>query len=346
LTQYDEVIEHASRKGYIPLFGAELFENDRNFATKTWFKCEKHDFKFFSRPEYIVSDHHQCKYCLGRPKDDSPRQIKEYVQYLLPDEYVEQRNDSIYIPSRKTYIDYMNLYDHSELCIDKEYHSRRFDKSIGKYVGLQFFEDEWRDRRDVCKNIIKNRLGLSSKKYNARKTMVDSFEYGEKEKRKELEEFINRTHLQGNVRFNMGFVLRDPETNKILICVTMRRAFTKHKSDVIEIARVCSEFDCVVRGGFSKLFKRVFQWVREQEIYKKILTYSDCRISEGNLYKQSGFVFINKTPTDYFYTDLIGRDGRFKHRAQKPLTEAQVAAHNRRYKIFGCGHYKWEYELK
>ena len=124
--------------------------------------------------------------------------------------------------------------------------------------------------------------------------------------------------------------------------ITLRRPFTKKDKSCIEIARVSSKINCIVRGGFSKLMKSVILWAKEQN-YDKIITYSDCRYSTGNTYKQFGFIYKNHTGINYYYTDLFNRFNRFKFRAKDNKSEKQIALENNVHKIYGAGNYLWEY---
>ena len=84
----------------------------------------------------------------------------------------------------------------------------------------------------------------------------------------------------------------------------------------------------------------MFAYVKEyakQLGYTGILTYADRRFGDGDTYSKNGFFFLSSSPVDYWYSEGIDRYFRFKYRAQKPLSEKQVAEQNGVYPVYGCG---------
>ena len=64
-----------------------------------------------------------------------------------------------------------------------------------------------------------------------------------------------------------------------------------------ELIRFCTLKNYQVVGGASKLLKKF-----EREFNpKSLISYANRRWSNGNLYKQLGFTFLNKTPANFFY---------------------------------------------
>ena len=188
--------------------------------------------------------------------------------------------------------------------------------------------------------MIKNALGVIKEKINARDLVI--VEDTEKNK---IVEFINKNHLQGyqNKKPFKSFSLIDPVTKELIICITLRKPFTKTENS-IEIERECCKINLVVRGGYSRLLKYIKIWATNQK-FQKLLTYSNCRYSIGNVYKLNSFSFKKHTCISYDYTDGKIRYGRFKFRAQMGKTEKQFAEENGVYKIYGAGNYLWETNL-
>lgn len=89
----------------------------------------------------------------------------------------------------------------------------------------------------------------------------------------------------------------------------------KSYADAIEIARYASAKNVSVMGGFSKLLKASITWAKENG-YDRIITYSDIRLGQTNVYEKAGFNQLSKTKLNYWYSDGIKRHDRFKFRAQ------------------------------
>jgi hypothetical protein len=84
----------------------------------------------------------------------------------------------IYIPSHSLAIEFNGLYWHSELNgKDKNYHLNKTIKCKEQDIQLiHIFEDEWLDKQDIIKNIIKIKLRLIEEKVYGRKCVIKELE--------------------------------------------------------------------------------------------------------------------------------------------------------------------------
>jgi hypothetical protein len=71
--------------------------------------------------------------------------------------------------------------------------------------------------------------------------------------------------------------------------------------------------------------------------WTRLLTYSDLRFGDGDIYLNNGFEPIGSTELDYYYTDFFSRINRFKLRAQGGKTEKQIAMESGVVRIYGTG---------
>ncbi|MFW6026172.1 MAG: hypothetical protein ACOCRX_07500, partial [Candidatus Woesearchaeota archaeon] len=104
----------------------------------------------------------------------------------------------------------------------------------------------------------------------------------------------------------------------------------------------------------SKLFKNFLK----ENNFQKIVTYSDRRFFNGNIYINNGFNFVGYTNPGYFYIDnnYLFRYNRVKfqkHKLEgllesydKNLTEWQNMQANGYDRIWDCGNYKFEYKVE
>jgi len=252
-----------------------------------------------------------------------------------------------YISEKNTVIDCLSLYFDSELYRQHQYNQNKFKYLKENNIKLiQFMSCEWFDKKEICKNIIKNKLGLSEIKVNARNCTIEIV-IG---KRDDIVQFVDKFHLQGHTRYKSAFILRDKFTNEIYEILTLRSPFTRKwcGGENLEIARFCVKKDTSVRGGFNKILSVVLKWCKDNG-YKNLLTYSSCSYSWGATYEKSGAKFLFLTPSMYGYTCMNNEfksiEGRFKNRAKDGLTEKQCAENKGIFRMYTVGNYAWLYEL-
>ena len=334
-----EIQKLCEKKNYKPMFTHKEYENNR---TVLYFKCLAHDFIFESNTFYVKGPFNQCPKCYNY---SSSRQEEEISKFLTENNISHERGNrkvlnrkelDFYMPDLNLAIEFHGLYWHCEINKDKDYHYNKFIQCKEADIRLlQVFEDEWRDKQEVWKSIILAKCNKISNKLDARKLIVD-----ENFPKKKVIGFVEENHLQGNCRSKKAFVLKD-DLGNIKFCITMRKPFTKNREDTIEVARVCTEKGTIVRGAFSRLIKYIKEWAKN-EGYSKILTYSDCRYSQGSVYAVNNFNYISHTGIGYDYTDYIYRYGRFKFRAQPGKSELDVASESGVCKIYNSGNYSWQ----
>jgi len=254
---------------------------------------------------------------------------------------------NFYLPEKQIVIDCLSLYFDSELYRANQYNQNKFKYLKENNIKLiQFASNDWFDKKDICKNIIRCKLGLSQFKINARNCTVE-YVLGKNEN---VESFLNKYHLQGNVRCKIAFILRDKFTNEIYEILTLRAPYTKKwgGKENIEIARFAVRDNTSVRGGYSKLLSKVLEWCR-QNGYIRLLTYSACSYSWGETYCKTGACFVEQTSSMYFY---VGKNNkfkevsfRFKHKARDGKSEKQCALEDEIYRFYIAGNQSWLYDL-
>ena len=342
----EEIQKRIKNKGYLLISDISEYQNNRTILS---FKCKKHLYQFQSCMEWISKEYNQCVRCREYGTSKGEKEIREYVKSMniivQPEdksnkEQINPLELDIFVPEKNIAIEHNGIYYHSEKYVEKNYHFNKFQLCKNKNIKLlQFFEDEWRDKQDICKSIIKNRLGLIINKLFARKLkLIES----DKKNNFIFKDFFKENHLQGNTVFTKAFGLIN-ENGDLQIAISVRKPFTK-KENCIEIARLASKIDTVVVGGCFRLLKKCLKWCKENGI-KKIITYSDCRYSWGETYQKYGFTFVGHTGIGYDYTYGQQRFGRFRFRAQNGKSEKQVAEENKVYKIYNAGNFRWELNI-
>ena len=117
-----------------------------------------------------------------------------------------------------------------------------------------------------------------------------------------------------------------------------------------ELLSFCNKLDTSVVGCASKLLKHFIKHYQPKEI----ISYADRRWSQGNMYEQLKFKFIENTQPNWFVVKGKYRENRVnyqKHRLvemgyDKNKTANQILNENNMYKIYYCGTKKFTLYLQ
>ena len=230
---------------------------------------------------------------------------------------------------------------------DLNYHLNKTEKCLEKGVRLiHIFEDEWKYKQEICKNIIKNILNKDEIRIGARKCEIKEITS------KECRQFINDNHIQGFIGFKYGIGLyyKDELISVMTFGKLRRNLGYKDENDTYEILRFCTKSGYSICGGASRMLKTFIKTYKP----KKIITYSDRRWSNGNVYEKIGFKFIHNTKPNYFYVIKDKRINRFafrknilveKYGCSKNMTEKEFCYQNKWYRIYDCGSKLYEMNL-
>lgn len=275
-----------------------------------------------------------CFFCKNKNVvSNQENEIYEFLrEYISQDkiirnsrELIGKREIDLYIEDCKLGIEYNGLYWHAEDAKGRLYHREKYEES--KKVGInlfQVFSDEWANKREIVKSMILNKLGKTQNKIFARTLNLVEMNGLNRDL---FQKFFEENHISGWTRAMKCIGLE--KDGEIYYAVSFRRPFTKKYSGFIEIARSCSKINYNVVGAFSRIIKHTD--------YEKILTYSDLRFGDGNVYLKSGFKKVGTTPPDYYYTDFRRRFNRFQFRAQDGKTEEENAHLSNVVRIYGVG---------
>jgi hypothetical protein len=249
----------------------------------------------------------------------------------------------IYIPSKGVGIEFCGLYWHSEEMKGKQYHKDKLD--LAKKAGIRLitvFEDEWDLNKDQVKNFIKSVLGTTAPVY-ARNCIVNEISS------KKARNFFKQNHIQGAPRSVIYATGLFYENNLIgVMSLGTHHRGGQNKDIVLNRLAFSEEFHVI--GGASKLLKKCVEWSKK-EGYEKIISWSDNRWSEGNVYKKMGFQLEKELNTDY---DYIKAGKRYKKHSLKKTasekllnkTEKELRESQGYGKIWDCGKIRWSLKIK
>lgn len=243
----------------------------------------------------------------------------------------------IYIPEKDFAIEYDGLYWHSEAgdCFS-DYHISKTKQCLTKGIRLlHIYENEWRDKQDICKSMIASALGVYERKEYARKCEVR-----EVKDRKTVIDFFDENHIQGAVhKFSLCLGLyKDNELLQAVVFGTQH--FGKNKE--IELYRMVTKLNIQVLGGFSKLM--------EHSPYSNVVSYVALRMFDGKGYLAGKWSIEHTAQPSFCITDGINVYSRHLFKKDKCLqrfnnvtedmTEREMQIKNGFYRLWDCGTYR------
>ena len=233
-------------------------------------------------------------------------------------------------------IEFNGLYWHTDKYKPKNYHKYKTDNC--KTQLFHICESEWKHKKDIWKSVILNKLGKSQRIY-ARKCEIIEFD-------KTPMSFLKDNHLQGAIASSVSYGLQ--YENELMCVMTFGKCRFKNKEDW-ELLRFCNKKGVSVIGGASRLFKHFLK-----NNSGTIVSYANKKWSNGGLYRELGFTFVEETQPSYSYTnghEILSRYKCFKSKLPKmfPLSysddksETEILNENGYFKTWDSGNYKFVY---
>lgn len=279
----------------------------------------------------------------------------EYVKSLVGDSAVNKHTTSggveidVAVPSKNIGFEFNGLYGQSEaMGKGPLYHVSKTEKCAEEGIRLiHIFEDEWVLSQEKVKSKICHLLGLNNRRIYARNTEVKEISA------ETAIRFFKEHHIQGAGQagtFNIGLVTKEGVLVAAMNFCHDRYSKVGDREKTMELLRFASSRHVV--GGASKLLSYFLK--HKPETITRLVSYSDRRWGEGNLYKQLGFDLVWTSFPSYFYVDpskgvRMNRQRFQKHLLSKKLrlfdpkkTEVQNCLDNGLFRIFDCGTHKWE----
>lgn len=253
----------------------------------------------------------------------------------------EKSEIDIFLPDYKLGIEFNGLYWHNELFKTNDYHLKKTIKCENEGICLiHIFEDEWLYKKDIVKSILLNKLKLIKTKIFARKCKIKEID------NTTAKNFMDMNHIQGKVnsKINLGLFYDDELVS--LMTFSKGRVIMGGKDSEWELNRFCNKLNTNVIGASSKLLKYFIDKFKPN----KIISYSDLRLFNGNMYQSIGFTKVSQSKPNYWYVINDLRYHRFNFRKSilvkegydKNKTEREIMFDRNIYRIFDCGNIRWE----
>lgn len=270
------------------------------------------------------------------------KDINSEIKVLHRDKtFIHPKELDIVIPSRNLAIEVNGIYWHSEIFKGNNYHiNKTKDAEIKGLKLLHIFEDELEFKYSIVLSIIKNNLGLNDNKIFARKCEIREIN------NKESFEFLNNNHIQGGIKSKINIGLYYNNILVSLMTFSNGRIIMKGKKEDYELTRFCNLLNTSVVGGASKILNYFIKKYKPT----KLVSYSDKRWSQGDLYRTLGFEFIHDSEPNYWY--VIGRERKYRFNFRKSIlvkegydsnkSEHEIMMDRGINRIYDCGNSRWE----
>ena len=304
-----------------------------------------------------ANDHlngHGCPIC-GNNMSLAEKEIEDYVKSFgvktetkIRGILSNNKEIDILMPELNLGIEYNGLKWHSDEFKDKNYHLNKTEEC--KKLGIRLvhiFEDEWINKKEIIKSIIRNIIGKTENKIYARKCIIQNVNDNEKK------EFLEKNHIQGNVNSQINLGLYHDGELVSLMCIGKPRINLGRKAsleDEYELLRFCNKLNTNIVGGASKLFK----YFITNYSPTLITSYCDYRWSIGNMYETLGFTLSHHSQPNYYYIIGNNRKNRFKYRKSELIkegfdpekSEKEIMEERGIHRIYDCGSlvYIWKNE--
>jgi len=323
----------------------------KDVHTDIEFKCNKCG-GLFNKKWKEKSYGFDCPTC-SNCSSKTEQAFADFIRSIYPKEI--KRNDrteikpyelDVYLPQDKIAFEFCgNIWHCTKYSKDNNRHRDKHEMCEKASIRLiTIFEDEWNNNKDICVSRINNLLGQITKKIFARKCEVKPIA------NKIALDFCDQNHIQGKGQAYESFGLFF-EDSLVSVMTFSKPSVAKHAVGYDwELNRFCSVKDVVVVGGANKLLNQF----RKQHVGEKLITFCDLRWGTGNVYEKLSFNYVATTRPNYYYIGSYTkweRKHRFNFTKQKLIklfggevtsTEQEIAEANELYRIFDCGHKKYE----
>lgn len=287
------------------------------------------------------------RYPYNGPTGKTENNIRLWLEsfgYDFPSNYqiLDGKEIDMYSNELKLGIEYCGIYWYTENSPeprDRNYHFSKYKKCLEQDVRLiTVFSDEFLNREYQVKNFLKSVLGKFDIKVFARKCEcieIDRHIGGE---------FVEQHHILGckvMSKVYFGLIYEDR-----LIGVTSLRLHHRNSKEIV-LDRMCFADGVSVVGGASKMLSRCIEWCKNNG-FNEIVSWSDNRYSQGNVYEKIGFVLDGELRPDYSYVHKNKKERISKQSMRVPagVNEKEYAESIGFSRIWDCGKKRYVYKIK
>lgn len=300
------------------------------------------------RPDNLLHSKTRCPVC-SENLSKIEEELREFVKSELDQDIItndkqilDKKELDVFSPKHNIAIEMNGLFCHSEESgKDRYYHLHKTNNCLESGIRLfHIFEDEWRNKQEIWKSIIRYNFGKITNKIYARKCEIRLVD------KPTTKKFLTDNHLQGysNCSVSVGLYYN---TQLVSILTFGKSRFDKNVE--WELIRFANAKNTSVIGGFNKLFKH---FIKKYDP-TSIVSYADKRYSIGNIYRNIGMKEIKNDAINYYYFNKRESVRYSRHQFQKhklknklpifdeSLSEGENMRINGFNRIYDCGNYKF-----
>ncbi len=266
--------------------------------------------------------------------------LKNLNNSTIQKHYISGNEYDILVKDKNFLVEFNGLYWHSEeIQKNKKYHYEKHKMAINNgYQLFNIWEDDWDNKPEIIKSMLKYKLNKIDNSIDARKCEVHEVQPSISK------QFLNDNHLQGHCvdSIRIGLFYQD----KLVSLMTFGKRKITSKNQ-FELLRFCNILNTSIPGAASKLFKYFIKKYNPEEI----ISYASLDYSIGNLYSILNFSKIHETGPNYWwvkYKQKFNRTNFMKHKiieSEEDInkTENEIMYERGYYKLWNCGNirYKW-----
>lgn len=333
--------------------------NENHFLTEEKYVKVKKMMEFFNISESTCYQHLTKMGIEHKSRNGTSRyeqEILEFLQELDITNIIQNDRQLIspfeldfFLPDYEIAIEFDGVFWHSEQQgKDRNYHLNKTIACEGEGVQLiHIFENEWVNKNDIIKSILKAKLDKLEKLCGARQTVIKEITS------KESTPFLNKNHRQGTCSSSLKLGAFYKE-ELVAVMTFSKPSIAKGRKDnnsltELELARFVSVLGYNIPGMASKFLA----YFKNNYLFDNLLTFADRRYSDGTFYTKLGFQLTDTTTPCYWYfkNGSINLKHRFKFRKSElnkllnkfnpDLTEYQNMIENGYDRIFDCGTHRF-----
>ena len=279
----------------------------------------------FVKNEDVPKIHEYRKICHEHLTSYFENDILDFVKSIYDGEVLNNirkiiypKELDIYIPQKKVAIECDGLYWHSDKMKPNNYH---LDKTITceeKGIRLlHIFEDEWNFKKEICKSIIAESLGIYKNIINSQECVV-----------KEISEILAKEFLENNSIYEFKIA-----NNYFGLFYNNELIYVVSLKDKQYIVQECIKLNTFVENGLIKLIDFIIA-KNNDSIFIEI----DRRLQNVEFYKYCGFEKVSESEPNYFY--IFG--GKREKEISK-LAENYRFSEEETRRIYDCGIIKMKF---
>ena len=251
--------------------------------------------------------------------------LEAFCEKLFSTKKFNKKNKAGYRPDFRLaedfFVDVDGLYWHNANNVPNDYHfKKRFANEKESFTLMQFRADEIEKKPEICKSIVANRLGKSTRVYARKLKIVELTP-------EETLTFLAKNHLMSALK-RKSFALQTEGVTYAAIVVSF-------SDGVLKVERFCSLINCSVVGGYSKLLSHVEKTYCPREVH----TWVDLRYGDGHSLEKIGFI-KQRDVLSWRWTDSFSTFNRLRCRANmdaRRLSEKEHAAEKKWTRIYDAG---------